>query len=309
MAGGSARSGRGAGDASVANPTLRRWELAARLRELRHAAGRSVDEVAAELMCSAAKISRMETAGRGVQQRDIRDLCRFYGLSDTIRDELMLLAEEAKRPGWWQEFRTVDEQTITFVGLEAAAIKSCQFVALFVPALLQTSDYVRSLVTGVRRAGHWEGADLEQIIEMRDKRQQRLLEGDLHLHAIVDEAALRRSVGSPSVMSDQIRHLRSMAERDNVTLQIVPFVAGPHPGIDGSFKHLQFPPGALADVVLVEGLLGSFILDKPAEVERYLGVFSFLESSVALSAEDTITWLDAWRMSTPPSSREGVADT
>src|SRR3954453_3970382 len=103
------------------SPTARRWQLAAQLRRLRQAAGVSVEQAAGELMCSVAKISRMETAGRGVQPRDVRDLCRLYGVSDEVREQLMQAGVEARRPGWWQEFPSLDEHASTFIGLESGA--------------------------------------------------------------------------------------------------------------------------------------------------------------------------------------------
>jgi transcriptional regulator with XRE-family HTH domain len=104
-----------------ASPTARKWELAARLRALRTEAELTVEAAASELMCSVAKISRMETAGRGVRPRDVRDLCRLYGVDDARCDELVALAIEARRPSWWQEFRTLEEHVANFTGLEAAA--------------------------------------------------------------------------------------------------------------------------------------------------------------------------------------------
>src|SRR4051812_502769 len=119
-----------------ASPTARRWQLAARLRALRDVAGVTVEDAARELMCSVAKISRMETAGRGVAPRDVRDLCRLYQVSDAERDELIQFANDAKKPGWWQDYRTLDETTATFIGLETAADRFQWFEGLRMPGLL-----------------------------------------------------------------------------------------------------------------------------------------------------------------------------
>lgn len=293
MSTGSSRSSRGAPKAAAPapSPTLRRWELAARLRELRLAAGRSVDDVAAELMCSAAKISRMETAGRGVQPRDIRDLVRFYGLPDSVREELMHLADEARKPGWWQDYRDLDDRTTTFLGLESAAVESRQFVAFHLPGLLQIPAYTRALITAVLAPNDWSKGQLDQIVELRNRRQQRLLSGDMRLSVVIDQSAFLRAIGSRDVQFAQLEHLMRIGQRSNVSLQVITFGAGPHPGAYGHFQHLRFPPDSLPDVVFIEGMQNNFLLDRAAEVDQYLRVFGLL-SSMAMNAADTLTWLD-----------------
>lgn len=277
--------------ASADSPTFRRWELAARLRDLRLAAEMSVDEVAAELMCSAAKISRMETGGRGVQPRDVRDLARLYGLPAPVRDELMSLAEEAKKPGWWQGYRILDEQTATFVGLESAAVQARQFVGLYLPVLLQTPAYTRALLEGARPPGYLSADDIDQTVEIRRRRQERVLAGDLYLSVIIDEAAVSRIVGGVGTMERQLRHLEEMADLPNVVIRAIPFAQGSHLGINGSFEHLRFGSGRLGDVIFVEGLLGGFLLDKSNDADRHLKVFEYIESETAMSPLDTLQWL------------------
>jgi len=275
------------------SPTARRWELAARLRELRIAADVTIEQAASELMCSTAKISRMETAGRGVLPRDVRDLCRLYQVPTRVRDELITLATEARKPGWWQEFRTLDEQRATFVGLESAASECRVVEALRMPGLLQTTAFTAALLPHLRPEGELSPQWMVDTVALRRHRQERVASGDLVLHAIIDEAALRRPVGGPGVMVEQIESLISDAARPNVRLQVVPFDRGPYPGLDGQFQHLTFPPGALGDVVFVEGLLGDFLLDKEADVQRYRGVFDDIATRVALTEDDSLGWLAA----------------
>lgn len=281
--------------ASSSNPTARRWELAARLRQMRLEAGKSVDEAAAELMCSAAKISRMETAGRGVQPRDVRDLCRFYGVPDSVRDDLIQAATDARKPGWWQDFRTIDEQIATFIGLEDAAIDSKYFDPLRMPGPFQTADFTRALLSRLRKPGELTPEWIEETISLRVKRQQRVISGALPIHAILDEAVLSRTIGGRDTMLGQIDRLLEECTRPTVTIQIVPFSVGAYPGLDGSFQHLRFPNGQINDVVFVEGLLGNFLLDKAQDVERYLSFFEDISLRFALPASETAGWLTARR--------------
>jgi transcriptional regulator with XRE-family HTH domain len=115
--------------ATPSSPTARRFELARRLKELREQAGKSLADVAEELACSLAKASRIETGQRSVQALDIKVLSRFYGVSAQVQEELTTLAAEARKRGWWQDFRTLNEQTQTFIGLESAAVEAVQFEA------------------------------------------------------------------------------------------------------------------------------------------------------------------------------------
>jgi transcriptional regulator with XRE-family HTH domain len=280
---------------SSSSPTARRWELAARLRDLRLAAGRTVEEVAVELMCSPAKISRLETAGRGIQPRDVRDLCRFYGVPDRVQVDLLRLAADAKKPGWWQDFRTLPEQAVMFVGLETAAAEVRIHEALRVPGLLQTPDYTRGLLRGVRPPGEFSEAAIEEWVAVRLRRQERLRQGDLRLDVVVDEAVLARIVGSRSVMLAQIERLLAASEMPTVTLRVVPFARGAYPGVDGSFQWMTFTGSQVGDLVVVEGLMGIFLLDKDVDARRYLEVHDYICEHFALSPQETTGWLHAYR--------------
>jgi transcriptional regulator with XRE-family HTH domain len=259
------------------SPTVRRWELAARLRQLRVDAGLTVDQAAAHLMCSTAKISRLETAVRGASTRDVRDLCVLYQVTDDEREHLMSLAREAKERAWWQEARHLDAHYSTYIGLEAAATGIRDFEALFVPGLLQTPRYSRALIEGLRPAGTFEPAVVDEMVAVRAKRQDQIWAADPpSLHFVIDEAALRRAVGSNAIMREQFSHLIEVSESQTAVVQVVPFAAGPHPGVDGSFIILEMATDGAPDVVYVESLLGEHYLDRPSDVERYSGYFDVI---------------------------------
>jgi len=265
------------------SPTLRRRELGARLRELRQQANLTVEQVADELLCSAAKISRIETGagGRGVNPRDVRDLCQLYRVEGAEREHLMALVKESKQQTWWQE---LDLPYKPFIGLEAAAVSIRDYESGLVPGLLQTQEYARALIEGmVPRLG----ADMvQQSLDARLKRQEILTrESPTRLHAIIDEAAVRRVVGGPEVMREQLAALIERAALPNVTVQLIPFEAGAHPGQDSTFMILEEPTGA--DVVYIEGLVGNVYLERPADLERYTDVYDDLRS-IALGPKDSV---------------------
>lgn len=265
-----------------ASPTVRRRELGARLRELRTAAGLSVEEVADRLEVSPAKVSRIETAARGVNINDIRVLCDVYAVSAQERDRLLTLARESRRRSWWQEYG-LPEAIATYVGLEDAATTILQYLTSLVPPLLQTEDYARALTAGI--APWLSDEEVEQRVGARMARQA-LLTADQRpdLWAIVDEAALHRMVGGGDVMREQLAALIERSRPTNVTLQVIAREAGAHPGMDSAFTLLQLP--GVSDVVYVEGLIGNFTLQSDNDLTRYRKAFDHLQA-VALSPKDS----------------------
>ena len=285
----------------VRSPTVRRRELGALLRKLRTEKGLTVEQAAEQLMFSMSKLSRMETGHGVATPRDIRDVCSLYEVTDEAERERMLkLAAEGKQAGWWQSY---DLPYSTYVGLEAEATAISDFQSSVVPGLLQTADYAR--------AGH-EGAmprlgseEIERRIEAKLTRQALLGQDDPPVFsAVLDEAVLHRLVGGPAVMSAQLGRLVEAANRPKVSIQVIPFTLGAHPGVESNFNILEMPsptPG----VVFVEGLVGSIYLERSEELARYRQIFERLQA-IALSPKDTIALIAEIRaQSTKAKSRTG----
>jgi transcriptional regulator with XRE-family HTH domain len=269
------------------SPTVRRRELGSLLRALRNERGLTVDQVAAELLCSPSKVSRMETGHRGATARDIRDLCRIYGVTDPAQQaHLTRLAAEGKQQGWWQSFEL--DYFATFVGLEEAATATKNFQSTAVPGLLQIPDYARAMHKS--NVPEIPAERIDQLIQVRLTRQRSLTKDPpLQLWSIIDEAVLRRLVGGYRVMRDQVRHLANAAQRSNVTIQIIPFSVGAHPAMESTFDILEFS-GVTPSVVYVEGLVGHMYLERLSDLQRYEQVFDHLRQ-MALSPQDSIELL------------------
>jgi transcriptional regulator with XRE-family HTH domain len=285
----------------VRSPTVRRRELGALLRKLRTEKGLTVEQAAEQLMFSMSKLSRMETGHGIATPRDIRDVCSLYEVTDeAVRERMLKLAAEGKQAGWWQSY---DLPYSTYVGLEAEATAISDFQSSVVPGLLQTADYAR--------AGH-EGAmprlssdEIERRIEAKLTRQALLSQDDPPaFSAVLDEAVLHRMVGGPAVMNAQLGRLIESANRPNVTIQVIPFTLGAHPGVESNFNILEIrspTPG----VVFVEGLVGSIYLERSEELTRYRQIFERLQA-IALSPKDTIALIAEIRaQSTKAKSRTG----
>ncbi|MFI7676842.1 helix-turn-helix domain-containing protein [Actinophytocola sp. NPDC049390] len=271
------------------SPTVRRRRLAARLRELRENANLTIDEVGDKLECSASKISRIETGHVGVTPRDVRDMLEVYGVDDDEREALVQLAREARKKGWWHAYNEVF--TGSFVGLESDASFLHTHQALLVPGLLQTEPYMRAVIRAIRP--DVTEADVELRVRARINRQKLITEesNPPEYWAVLDEAVLTRVVGGPEAMRDQLKKLVELASLPHVTLQVVPFSAGAHAGMEAPFLILGFPEQADPDVVYVENSTSGVYLEQPEDVHRYTLMFDHLRAA-ALKPDDTVEMVD-----------------
>jgi transcriptional regulator with XRE-family HTH domain len=253
------------------------------LRQLRTERGFSVEDVTARLLISPTKLSRLETGRAGASQRDIRDLCDLYQVTDPAeRQRLMTLAREGKQRGWWQQYALPNA---TYVGLETEAASISDYNSDVVTGLLQVEGYARAILQA--HEPPFDDATIEQRVEARIKRQALLRQdGGPLFHCILDEGALRRPVGGPAVMRAQLERIIERASLPRVTFQLIPLDTGAHPGLDSTFIILSFETPMINDVVYVEGQVGNIYLEDVADLERYRQVFSRLQS-IALSPEDS----------------------
>lgn len=274
-----------------ANPTVRQRQVGARLRELRNGLGRTVEDVASELLCSPTKISRLETGARPANLRDVRDLCRIYGVTEQETEALMSLARQAREPGWWTQYEDIG--LVPYVGFEQDATSITAFSMYWVPALLQTEDYARAVITGIARK--IDPAILKQRLEVRLRRQELLDRGKPpRYRVLLDEAVLHRRVGGPSVMAEQLDRILQLARDDKVTVQVIPFDVGAHASADSNFVLLEFDDTALPPIIFVETLYSNLYQERPAEVLRYREAIEHLRDE-ALPPRESVNFIDTIR--------------
>jgi hypothetical protein len=263
-------------------PTVRRMLVGAQLRRLRTEAGVSREEAGDAIRASEWKIHRLENGQVGFKDRDVGDLLRLYGVTDPDDIAVFLdFAREANAPGWWRQFGDLLPQWFkAYVDLESAAMVIRTYEGQFVPGLLQTEDYMRAVIGGAHLDELPDEA--ERRVALRIARQTLLTRPDApRLWAVIDEAALRRPVGSPEVMRGQLERLIDATKLANVVLQILPFGAGAHPAMVGAFSILRFADQELPDVVYVEHLTNALYLDKRDDVNRYLHVMDRISMRAA----------------------------
>ncbi|GAA3618629.1 helix-turn-helix domain-containing protein [Streptomyces fenghuangensis] len=252
--------------------TVGRIVLGLRLRDLREKAGCSFEEAAAALSVNAATVRRMEKAEVGLKPLFVEKLLETYGVERQEIDSFLALVEESRKPGWWHRFRDVLPDWFgLYVSLEGSASVIRGYEPHCVPGLLQTEDYARALLrTGFPNAPEDE---LERRVALRLGRQRLLTKpGAPRLWVVVDETVLHRPVGGPEVMRAQIDRLLEATALPNVTLQILTFGAGPHPGMFGPFQLFRFDIPELPDIVYTESLTGAVYLDERPDTAAYLEV-------------------------------------
>jgi transcriptional regulator with XRE-family HTH domain len=272
------------------SPTVRRRRLAAELRRLREERGRTIEHVARELEMHPTTLSRIETGRRGILPRDLKPLLEVYGIVGDQKENLLILARQARQRGWWQSYGDLlPSEYSTLIGLEAEAGEIRTYQHQIVPGLLQTEDYARAVIRAFRRTDTDE--EIEQRVRVRLERQARLsTDPALNLWVVLDEAVLRRTVSGPEVMRHQLQHLVEMARRRSVTLQVLPFAAGEHAAMTSPFVILRFPEPLDPDVVYLENHTGGLYVEEPPDVTRYTLVFDHL-GAAALSPRESMAFI------------------
>ncbi|MFF1417690.1 helix-turn-helix domain-containing protein [Streptomyces sp. NPDC058280] len=264
-------------------PTVGQVVLGRRLQDLRERCGLKREEAAKLLRVAPATIRRMETAEVALKIPYVQVLLKAYGIPEDEAAAFVELTEEANKPGWWQRFHDILPDWFSmYVSLEGAAALLRTYEPHFVPGLLQTEEYARS-VMNAGAVGQARPEDIERHVALRMERQSLLTRTDApRFWVIMDETVLRRPVGnSPDVMREQIDRLIDASTLSNVTLQIAEFSSGHHPGTYGPFVIFRFAVPELPDMVYSEYLTGAVYLDARPEVATHLEVMDRMAAQAA----------------------------
>jgi transcriptional regulator with XRE-family HTH domain len=259
------------------------------LRRLREERGKTIDGVNKELGWASGKLSRMErNEWKLPSVRDMRDLAEVYELPDDMREALMSLARESRVRGWWVDFKDVLRGGLADFESGASMIRT--FEALLIPGLFQTPDYAAAVLRGSRVLSD---EDIDRKVAGRMRRQEILASDDPpKVWAVVDEAALRKRVGGPEVMANQIRHLITMATRPTVDIQVLRDAQGSHAAMEGAFMILDFPDPADLPFVYIETATEDLYLEEPEAIQNYVSIFSHI-CSAAESPEASVRYLES----------------
>src|ERR1039457_995727 len=257
------------------SPTVRGRRLVRELKRLREASGMGPDEVAQRLDFSKSKLYRIEND-------DLEDMLDLYDVRSPDRDALVALGRDSRRRGWWTTYK--DVFTGSYVGLESEAAR-IQVASHIVPGLFQTGDYARAVIAAT--APWLDAEETERRVVARTARQNAVLGRDNtpEIHAVLDEAALHRSVGGADVMAGQLAALAKASTQPGVTLQVMPFAAGANAALEGDFVILAFPDPEDPPVAYAEGLFGDLYLESKEEVDRHSLAWTHLLNKALSPAE------------------------
>ncbi|MES0836689.1 helix-turn-helix domain-containing protein [Nocardiopsis tropica] len=271
------------------SPTLRRRRLSAELRRARSNTNLTTTQVVKQLKWAAGKLSKIENAEtQTVKAEDLDKLMDLYEVSDSAqREALHALAKDAKLRGWWSNYREVfGPQSLPDFEAEASVIRT--FESSVIPGLLQTPAYATAVFEGGRYTGVEE---IERRTRARMERREILTRfNPAKFRVVLDEAALRRSMGSREVMTEQMQHLLYMARLPNVDLQVLPFAAGAHAALVAPFSILEFPEPLDLPIVFVDTATDGLFLEEPEEVEQHTVTYSDAQGS-ALSTTQSARFI------------------
>jgi transcriptional regulator with XRE-family HTH domain len=276
-------------------PAVSGAQLRGELTRLRRASGFTQQQIASQLQWSASKLIRLEGGHSGITRVDLDALLSRYGI--TKREELDRLHElhqASREPAWWDVYKdSIAPTYLNYLGFEAGAASIRQLQIGFIPGLLQTPEYAEAVTivgnVGPENVGRIAGLRLQRQVELA-KRSVRPRES-----YVLDEGVIRRHVGirtNRTIMPTQLRAIADRAERDELlTVRVIPFDAGEHPGLFGSFTLMEFE-GDVADVLYLDsgrGLITKIEAEDP-QMAEYADDFDDL-LDVALSAEKSIEFI------------------
>lgn len=266
-------------------PIMRKKQLGQALRALREAAGLKMDDAAVALDCARSRISQLETGRYGVRKPDLEALVRLYDALDRL-DELEELRRNSGKRGWWATYK-LPEWLRDYIGMEDDAVVVHTFALELIPGLLQTEDYARAI--------HYPPMTPDELgrrVGARMQRQTRLTttSNPLELSAVLSEAALSRTVqmGEPGI--GQLRRLAEIATLPNISVRLLPFAAGAHPSMAGSFSLLRFGPGVFQPIAYQEYAVGGHIVDDQDVVQKLSALYDQLQDQ-ALGCDESLTMI------------------
>jgi transcriptional regulator with XRE-family HTH domain len=252
------------------SPVVARRRLRAELRRARLDVGLTQEQVAAAMDWSLSKLIRIENGTVGISMNDLKAILAHYKITEEGRTaELIALSRAARERSWWNAYREMSPRLVQLIEYESASFIIRNFQPMLIPGLLQTEEYATTTIRSLRP--ETSAQDVSTAVDLRMKRQQLLQQPEMPLmFFIMDEAAVRRLVGGQEAMRRQIQRLLDESDKPTVTIEVVPFSAGAHPGMQGPFMLFEFPDAEDDDALYLEGPKESkWNRDDPEEISSF----------------------------------------
>ncbi|TDC46430.1 XRE family transcriptional regulator [Actinomadura sp. KC345] len=258
--------------------TTRRRKIGRVLRRLREESGYTLKTAGKHLERSPSSLSQIENGVQWLRLRDLGFILDRYNVPTDLRAAMMTLAEQDRQPGWWDDYKDlVTPEALDRVSLEDSASGVIITETTFIPGLLQTEEYARTVIRGI--TPRHPATVIDRFVEFRLMRQ-RILDRlpATNLGVVLDEAALRRMRGGRQVMRSQLRRLVNQSERENMQLNVLPLAVDAGSDYAGQFELLDVGRPSILTVVLTEHLAGQAIIESTQETVHYRETFERIRS-------------------------------
>jgi transcriptional regulator with XRE-family HTH domain len=273
------------------SPVVQRRRLRTELRRARLEAGLTQEQVATAMDWSLSKLIRIENGTVGISTNDLKAILAHYKITDEARTaELLALSRGSRERSWWTDYPQASSRLIQLVEYESASAIIRSFEPMLISGLLQTEEYADTIIRTLTPQA--TPTEVKTGIEIRIKRQQLLQQSEIPLmFFIMDEAAVRRLVGGKEAMRRQIQRLLDVSDVPAVTIEVVPFSAGAHPGMQGPFQLFEFPDAVDDDALYLESPGDSrWNRDDQEEVSMFRDRFEVLRK-LSLGPQGSIDFL------------------
>ncbi|MFE3884722.1 helix-turn-helix domain-containing protein [Streptomyces lydicus] len=272
-------------------PTVRSRRLGAALKRYREAAKLDQQHAAEHIAGSKAKISRIETGQVSARPGDVRLMLELYGVEDRdVYRKLEQLARDSNKRGWWLDFPWVikDEGFADFVTLETDATYIRTWQPLFIPGLLQTDDYMRTLISLDLTAHAAEAID--EAVAIRQTRRRVIEEAGARFAAVIWEPALTAPMPCQKTHREQLAHIHNVAQRQNVSIQVLPLSEWRAAHLSSHFVMFNFGPEAAPEAVAYDTTTSTVLLEEPEDVAKHARIFETLRSA-ALTPDQSLAFI------------------
>ncbi len=194
------------------------------LRRHRESAGLTQKQLGDIINYTGSLVGQIETARKLPTQEFSERVDAALGTGGLL-SRLVTLVMRSQLPAWFQQVAE----------LETRAREICTFQMNAIHGLLQTEGYARAVL------GVMDGTDLDDRTAVRLARQ-RIFEKQEPpiLWMVLSEAALHQEIGGAATMQGQLAHLLSFERTPRINIQVLPFSAGEHAGLQGSFTLFRF---------------------------------------------------------------------
>lgn len=286
---------------------MRSRRLGSALRQYREAAKLDQQHAADHIACSKSKISRIEAGQVSARPGDVRLMLELYGIEDrTVFLQLEQLAREANKRGWWLNHPFVTkvpkrEGYADFITLETDATYIRTWQPLYLPGLLQTDDYVKALSSA--RLTSYTPEEIDEMVAIRQTRRRIIEEGGVQYAAVIWEPALTAPMPSPKVHREQLFHIHNVAQRQNVSVQVLPLSAWTAAHMTSHFVMFSFGPEPAPEAVAYDTTTSTVLVEDLQDMAHHAQIFEVLRSA-ALSPEQSLEFIRKAMREIPQSEKD-----